>query len=134
MVIYGNYFGLKRLRFSAHRVSNWRYFFSFIFRGLLQPYSHLDSGRIASSELKISRWESQLSVGSVAKIKEICINSVQNKFNYLALSRTALVTLFFLCVVQNWNTLKVNKKKQLAMTFCDFHSYFHFFVSSHHRN
>lgn len=83
--------------------------------GLLQPYAHLNAGRIASGALTMPRWASQSSigsnpniptnssmepcllttcVGSVAELKDLVLRA-QNKFNHSALSHTALVALFY---------------------------------------
>lgn len=83
--------------------------------GLLQPYAHLNAGRIASGALTMPRWASQSSigsnpniptnssmepcllttcVGSVAELKDLVLRA-QNKFNHLSLSHTALVALFY---------------------------------------
>lgn len=70
-------------------------------------------------------------VGSVAELKEICKNFVQNKFNHSALSHTALVALFYFmrCSQLEHNEGKQKTKQKLAMTFCDFHLHFRFFPS-----
>lgn len=83
--------------------------------GLLQPYAHLNAGRIASGALTMPRWASQSSigsnpnipnnssmepcllttcVGSVAELRDLVLRA-QNKFNHTALSHTALVALFY---------------------------------------
>lgn len=81
--------------------------------GLLQPYAHLNAGRIASGALTMGKsWPSQSSigsnpniptnspcllttcVGSVAELKDLVLRA-QNKFNHMALSHTALVALFY---------------------------------------
>lgn len=82
--------------------------------GLLQPYAHLNAGRVASGALTMPRWASQSSigsnpnisnnsmepcllttcVGSVAELKDLVLRA-QNKFNHTSLSHTALSALFY---------------------------------------
>ena len=86
--------------------------------GLLQPYAHLNAGRIASGALTMPRWASQSSigsntgsqnipvntamepcllttcVGSLAELKDLVLRA-QNKFHHITLSHTALIALFY---------------------------------------
>lgn len=81
--------------------------------GLMQPYSHLNSGRSASGALTMPRWTSQTSmstsnasanslmepcllatcVGSINELKSLVLRA-QCKFNYTALSHAGLTALF----------------------------------------
>lgn len=81
--------------------------------GLMQPYSHLNSGRIASGALIMPRWTSQTSmssanastnslmepcllatcVGSITELKDLVLRA-QSKFHYTALSHAGLTALF----------------------------------------
>lgn len=81
--------------------------------GLMQPYSHLNAGRVASGELTMPRWTSQTSistenassnsllepcllatcVGSIPELKDLVLRA-QSKFNYTALSYAGLTALF----------------------------------------
>lgn len=81
--------------------------------GLLQPYAHLNAGRIASGALTMPRWASQTSigshsgspgsmepcllttcVGSIAELRDLVIRA-QNKFHNAAMSHAALIALFY---------------------------------------
>ncbi|XP_055376999.1 ankyrin repeat and BTB/POZ domain-containing protein 2 [Condylostylus longicornis] len=84
--------------------------------GLLQPYAHLNAGRIASGALKMPRWASQSSIGSgsqslntnanlepcllttcvgnVIELKDL-VTRAQQKFQHTALSNAATSTLFY---------------------------------------
>lgn len=87
--------------------------------GLLQPYAHLNAGRIASGALTMPRWASQSSigsstgsqslaastpamepcllttcVGSITELRELVLRA-QNKFHHTALSHAALIALFY---------------------------------------
>lgn len=86
--------------------------------GLLQPYAHLNAGRIASGALTMPRWASQSSIGSnsgsqnlststsmepcllttcvgnIAELKDIVLRA-ENKFHHVALSHSALIALFY---------------------------------------
>lgn len=83
--------------------------------GLLQPYAHLNAGRIASGALTMPRWASQASigsnpslptsssmepcllttcVGSIAELKDLVLRA-QSKFNHTALSHASLIALFY---------------------------------------
>lgn len=88
--------------------------------GLLQPYAHLNAGRIASGALTMPRWASQSSlgphsvggvhnvhsnsalkpcllttcVGSIGELKDL-ISRAQNTFQHIALSHAALIALFY---------------------------------------
>lgn len=81
--------------------------------GLMQPYSHLNSGRSASGALTMPRWTSQTSmsttnasanslmepcllatcVGSITELNSLVLRA-QSKFNYTALSHAGLTALF----------------------------------------
>lgn len=81
--------------------------------GLLQPYAHLNAGRIASGALTMPRWASQSSIGSHTGppgsmepcLLTTCVGSItelrdlvfraQNKFHNAALSHAALIALFY---------------------------------------
>lgn len=83
--------------------------------GLLQPYAHLNAGRIASGALTIPRWPTNALVGSNANLSAAssiepcllttCVGSAtelkglvlraQSKFNQCTLSSAALTTLFY---------------------------------------
>lgn len=81
--------------------------------GLLQPYAHLNAGRIASGALTMPRWASQTSigslsgnpasmepcllttcVGSIAELRDLILRA-QNKFQNAAVSHAALIALFY---------------------------------------
>lgn len=87
--------------------------------GLLQPYAHLNAGRIASGALTMPRWTSQSSIGSnsgsqnvsspstsmepcllttcvgnISELKDI-VHRAENKFPQTALSHGALIALFY---------------------------------------
>lgn len=83
--------------------------------GLLQPYAHLNAGRIASGALTMPRWASQSSigsssgtpsrmsvepcllttcVGSMSELREL-IRRAQKKFNPSFVTHSALNTLFY---------------------------------------
>lgn len=84
--------------------------------GLLQPYAHLNAGRIASGALTMPRWASQSSIGSAPHSQQVnpamepcllttCVGSIgelkdlvlraQNKFHHTALSHASLIALFY---------------------------------------
>lgn len=81
--------------------------------GLLQPYAHLNAGRIASGALTMPRWTSQTSVGSpsgtpssmepcllttcvgsIAELRDLVLRA-QNKFHNAAISHAALIALYY---------------------------------------
>ncbi|XP_037934171.1 ankyrin repeat and BTB/POZ domain-containing protein 2-like [Teleopsis dalmanni] len=87
--------------------------------GLLQPFAHLNAGRIASGALTMPRWASQSSlgsgthassssasnaslepcllttcVGSITELKDLALRA-QQKFQHTALSNAALSVLFY---------------------------------------
>ena len=84
------------------------------FWGLLQPYAHLNAGRVASGALTMPRWTSQSSigsgsspqspalepcllttcVGSLAELKDL-VNRAQQRSQHITLSQTALRVLFY---------------------------------------
>ncbi|CAD7081360.1 unnamed protein product [Hermetia illucens] len=83
--------------------------------GLLQPYAHLNAGRIASGALTMPRWASQSSIGSgsqnismsnlepcllttcvgtPAELRDLVVRA-QQRFQHTALSHAALTALFY---------------------------------------
>ncbi|XP_030386146.1 ankyrin repeat and BTB/POZ domain-containing protein 2 isoform X2 [Scaptodrosophila lebanonensis] len=67
--------------------------------GLLQPFAHLNAGRIASGALTMPRWASQSSlatcVGSISELKEKALRTQHQKFQHACLSGAALTALFY---------------------------------------
>ncbi|KAH8373506.1 hypothetical protein KR009_011716 [Drosophila setifemur] len=67
--------------------------------GLLQPFAHLNAGRVASGALALPRWASGSSlatcVGSVRELKEKALRTQQEFQLAVALSGPALVALFY---------------------------------------
>ncbi|EDV96630.1 GH16366 [Drosophila grimshawi] len=69
------------------------------FWGLLQPFAHLNAGRIASGALAMPRWASPFSlatcVGSIRELKEKALRTQQEFQHSAALSNAALSALFY---------------------------------------
>ncbi|XP_064551653.1 ankyrin repeat and BTB/POZ domain-containing protein 2 isoform X2 [Drosophila montana] len=69
------------------------------FWGLLQPFAHLNAGRIASGALAMPRWASTFSlatcVGSIRELKEKALRTQQEFQHAAALSNAALSALFY---------------------------------------
>lgn len=69
------------------------------FWGLLQPFAHLNAGRIASGALAMPRWASPFSlvtcVGSIRELKEKALRTQQEFQHAAALSNAALSALFY---------------------------------------
>lgn len=69
------------------------------FWGLLQPFAHLNAGRIASGALAMPRWASPFSlatcVGSIRELKEKALRTQQEFQHGAALSNAALSALFY---------------------------------------
>ncbi|XP_017016440.1 ankyrin repeat and BTB/POZ domain-containing protein 2 isoform X1 [Drosophila kikkawai] len=67
--------------------------------GLLQPFAHLNAGRVASGALALPRWASASSlatcVGSVRELKEKALRTQQEFQLAAALSGSALAALFY---------------------------------------